>query len=272
MSMLLAIDIGNSAVKAGLFSIGDMGGTGDTRQEKALRRTGRFVLGPSATVQECMDFLREFIGRDKPANAVIASVVPEATGPVAEAALALTGGPPLVLTHETDSGLVLDIEVPESLGADRIAAAVGAVEAVGAPVAVVDFGTATTVGFVFEGEVPGQATFRGGAIMPGLALMRSSLASGTASLPEVALDGPFSALGRDTVQNILSGLVLGSAGAVERIVADVEYSEGVGFQVVLTGGMAPVVQGHMSRLSTLVEPHLALYGLRAVYERNAGGV
>ncbi len=249
-------------MKAGLF------GAGDSRKERALARTGRFVLGPSVTVPECMGILREFIGHDKPESTAIASVVPEATGPVAEAAGALTGTSPLVLTHNTDSGLVLDIEMPESMGADRIAGAVGAVEAAGAPVAVVDLGTATTVGFVFEGDAPQLAVFRGGAIMPGLALMRSALASGTARLPEVDLASAFSALGRDTGQNILSGLVLGTAGAVERIVADVERTEGVGFQVVLTGGMATVVQGHMSRQPALVEPHLVLYGLRAVYERN----
>ncbi len=100
--------------------------------------------------------------------------------------------------------------------------------------------------------------------------MSGSLASGTARLPSVDLAGSFSALGRDTVQNILSGVVLGTAGAVERIVADVERAEGIGFQVVVTGGMATVVQAHMSRKPVLVEPDLALYGLRAVYESSAG--
>ncbi len=74
--------------------------------------------------------------------------------------------------------------------------------------------------------------------MPGLKLMGRSLASGTAQLPKVDFSASFSALGRDTQENILSGLVLGTAGAMERIVAEVERTEAVGFQVVLTGGMA----------------------------------
>ena len=136
MNMLLALDIGNSAMKAGLF--GADGGRG----ERVLARTGRFVLDPSIAPHECVDILREFLGSDKPNNVVMASVVPGAAVSVAEAAEALAGSPPLVLTHETDSGLLLDIAQPETMGADRIAGAVGAVEAVGAPVAVVDLGTA----------------------------------------------------------------------------------------------------------------------------------
>ncbi|MCK4910036.1 MAG: type III pantothenate kinase, partial [Thermodesulfovibrionales bacterium] len=177
--MLLVMDIGNSAMKAGLF------GAGVSGRERVLARTRRFDLSPSHLPHEYADMLKDFIGADRPASAAIASVVPEATAAVAEAAEALTGTPPLVLDHETDSGLILDIALPASVGADRIAGAVGAVEAVGAPVAVVDFGTATTVGFVFESDAPDQAVFKGGAIMPGLSLMGSSLASGTAKLPEV---------------------------------------------------------------------------------------
>ncbi len=262
INMLLVIDIGNSAMKVGLF------GAGASGRERVLARTERFELTRSITPHECADMLKDFLMDDRPKSAAIASVVPEATAAVAEAAEALTGTPPMVLTHETDSGLALAVAHPATVGADRIAGAVGAVESVGAPVAVVDFGTATTVGFVFEADAPELAVFKGGAIMPGLSLMGSSLASGTAKLPEVDLFSPFDALGRDTEQNILSGVVLGTAGAVERIVAEVERAEGIGFQVVLTGGMAHAVQGHMSRPPALMEPNLTLIGLRAIYERN----
>ena len=275
MLMLLALDIGNSAMKAGLFTKGG-----------SLERTGRIELagladpaGPAdpATPHEraslLIDRLKEFLNGKvssgaKLTGAALASVVPGATAEVAEAVeTLLTGHPPLVLTHETDSGLVLDIAEPSTLGADRIAGALGAVHAIGAPVAVVDLGTATTVGFVVEGDTPESAVFRGGAILPGLALMGRALSGGTAQLPEVDLGMSFNALGRDTQENILSGIVLGTAGAVERIVAEVERSEGVGFQVVLTGGLAKVAASHMSRKPALVEPNLTLLGLKAVYER-----
>ena len=165
--------------------------------------------------------------------------------------------------HEIKTGLRFRIKNAEELGPDRIVNAVAARRLYEGSLIVVDFGTATTFCVVTE-----KGEYKGGAIMPGLSLMGSSLASGTAKLPEVDLLGPFDALGRDTEQNILSGVVLGTAGAVERIVAEVERAEGVGFQVVLTGGMAHAVQGHMSRPPALQEPDLTLIGLRAIYERN----
>ena len=264
MAMLMALDIGNSAMKAGLFTKGG-----------ALERTSRIELtGPAdpATPHEraslLIDLLKEFLNGEVLSGAALASVVPGATEVVAGAVEALLDGqPPLVLTHETDSGLVLDIARPSTMGADRIAGALGAVHAIGAPVAVVDLGTATTVGFVIEGGTPESAVFKGGAILPGLALMGSALSGGTAQLPGVDLGMSFSALGRDTHENILSGIVLGTAGAVERIVAEVEHEVGIGFQVVLTGGFQKVVQAHMSRKPALVEPDLNLIGLKAVYER-----
>jgi type III pantothenate kinase len=259
-NMLLALDIGNSALKAGVFGRDGL-------------RSGRFELvGLDLTPEVCVDMLDGFLsasGGRRPASAVIASVVPGATAVVSEAARAITGSEPLLLTHETACGLRFELEEPGALGADRIAAAVGAVESLGAPVAVVDFGTATTVGFVFEGETPEYAVFRGGAIMPGLGLMAGALSSATAQLPGVDFGRGFSALGRDTEENMLSGIVLGTAGAVERIVAEVEKTEGVGFQLALTGGMARLASESMLRPFALLEPDLTLFGLKAVHERNA---
>lgn len=254
--MLLVLDIGNSAMKAGLFD----GGT--------LERTARLELSSAVSTRECVVLLEDFLtGAKTPLAVAVACVVPDALGAVAEAAESVTGVVPMVVTHDSDTGLVLDIKEPSTMGADRIVAAVGAVEAIGSPVAVVDFGTATTVGFVFEGDVPGSAVFRGGAIMPGLTLMGRLLSTETAQLPDVDFHRTFSALGRDTVENILSGVVLGTAGAVERIIAEVERMEAVGFQMVLTGGMCAHVRGHLARTPVLVEPNLTLYGLRAIYSR-----
>ena len=95
------------------------------------------------------------------------------------------------------TGIDFQIEEPEKLGADRIAAAAGACGLFGAPVAVIDFGTATTLNFIGNGN-----KYKGGAIMPGLELMRKSLFSDTAQLPDVTVFKPMSPLGKDTVECI----------------------------------------------------------------------
>ena len=252
----MALDIGNSGIKVGLFKNGS-----------ALTRVGRIELSRQIDKAQCINLLNEFLKSDKPSGAVLSSVVPEVTNIVKEAVEAVIGQTPLFLTHETDSGLKLDIADPSTMGADRIAGALGAVHTIGTPVAVVDLGTATTVGFAIEAGIPESAVFKGGTIMPGLTLMARALMEGTAQLPEVDLQKPFNAIGRDTRENILSGIVLGTAGAIERIIAEAERTEGLGFQVVLTGGHADVVKAHMSRPPVLLEPNLTLLGLRAVHER-----
>lgn len=253
--------MGNSSAKAGIFS---------SAPELKLLNSGRLALKDGITSKECADILSDFLDGVKPEAAILASVVPANTNVMREALRTFVGSEPIVVDHETDSTIVLDIPEPWTVGADRIAGAAGAVSTIGAPVAVVDFGTATTVGFIFEGDTPGQSVFKGGAIMPGLMLMNHALSTGTAQLPEVDLEAQFSALGRDTHENIVAGIVLAAAGGIERIISDVEKSEGTGFQLVLTGGLARIVAGHMNRKPALIEPDLTLLGLKAIYDGAMG--
>jgi type III pantothenate kinase len=253
--MLLAIDIGNSTINLGLF--------GRTLLTRSVGT--RPSLGPT----EFGELLREFAaveGMDKkPGGVIISSVVPALTGAAAEAARGYAGREPLILGPETAKGLKIDLGSPEELGPDRIAGAVAAADALGPPVAVVDLGTATTVGFVFPAEGHRWGAFRGGAIMPGLAMMGVALHEGTGRLPLVEPAECGSALGADTRGNILSGMAYGTAGAVRRIMEEVEAAEGVRFRVAATGGAMRFVLGHMGRVD-LAEPHLTLKGLRLIYE------
>jgi len=127
---------------------------------------------------------------------------------------------------------------------------------------VVDFGTATTVTVV---DADGNC--RGGAIFAGLGLMNEALGRGTSRLKAVSLDAPETALGRDTAENMRSGLFFGSAGAVERIVSEIERELGYGLAVIVTGGNAQKVSPFLRKQHT-VRPHLVLEGLKLLYEYN----
>jgi len=249
--MLLAIDIGNTSIGMGVF---DESGEGLTA----------FKVGtyPLKSAESHAKFIDGILRRKIPRGAVICSVVPGQTGPVAEGVKLATGVEPLIVTHSSDHGLKLDVESPAEVGTDRIVESAAAVVLYGAPVVVLDFGTATNINFIDEGNV-----FLGGAIMPGPELMGRALSGATAKLPEIRPREVESALGRDTVGAILSGIIYGAAGAAERIVAEVEALAGKRFKVVVTGGAHEYVLPHLKRADH-VEPSLTLKGLGIIYERS----
>jgi type III pantothenate kinase len=140
--------------------------------------------------------------------------------------------------------------------------AIGAVSVLGAPVVVVDFGTATTVDLVGD-----DGSYRGGAIAPGLEVSADALVTHTAALRRVELIAPRSPVGRSTVEAIQSGLIYGYAGLVDGLVGRILATLDAPCPVVATGGLAEVLKEH-TRTITHLEVDLTLLGLAVVYERN----
>jgi len=173
----------------------------------------------------------------------------------------LTSSEPLVVRWTLKTGLEFAIPNPEGLGSDRIANAVAAYESK-TPVAAVDFGTASTITVVSR-----DARYIGGVILPGIRLMNASLAKGTSQLQEAPLVPPASALGIDTAHCIQSGLFYGTAGAVERILCEIEKENGFKLHVVVSGGFGELLSGFLQRKHDL-RPHLTLEGLKLIYRRN----
>lgn len=251
--MLLAIDIGNSFIKAGVFDDG-------------LKIKG-MPSQPPRTPDEYRGFIEGLFGEagmdNTPSAVVISSVVPELTSTVGNAARELSGREPLVVGPGRTGGLKLAVHSPDSLGADRIASSVAASELLGPPVVVLDFGTATTVNII--GLDGAAAVYRGGAILPGVGIMLRALAE-TAQLPQVAPGRAASPLGMDTEESILAGVLYGSAGAVEKIIREVEEKEGQTYRVAVTGGFMEYVLPHIEKID-LAEPALVMRGLKMIYER-----
>ncbi|MFN3396672.1 MAG: type III pantothenate kinase [Thermodesulfovibrionales bacterium] len=245
MSSIIAVDIGNSTIKIGRFSEGGLS-----------VRTVSLSL-----VDECVSSLREICLKDSLRGIIISSVVPELTAFIKEAALSFTDRV-IIMHHGLDTGLKFSIPEPEKTGTDRIAGASAAYNEFKCGLVVADLGTATTLTIVEEGGL-----YMGGAILPGVEMMARFLASGTAQLPEIEPSVPSGAIGRETVSAINSGIIYGTAGAIERLREEFEKELGKSLLLITTGGKAPLVEPYLKRLS-YKRPDLVLEGLKLIFERN----
>jgi len=158
-------------------------------------------------------------------------------------------------TFSVSHSLTLDYPKPETIGADRLADAAGAVSRYGAPVLVMDFGTALTAAVV-----TGDCVWRGGVIAPGFPLMRDYLFERTAKLPRMKLgSGKAPRIGRSTEEAMRFGALVGSRGMVREIVAELQRNFKVEFRLVATGGYAKWALENLS-LPFVIDPTLTLYG------------
>ena len=153
-----------------------------------------------------------------------------------------------------DQGLTLDYPKPETIGADRLADAVAAVDRYGAPVLVCDFGTAFTAAVVTADRV-----WRGGVIAPGFPLMRDYLFERTAKLPRMALGGRCPKIGRSTEEAMRFGAWVGYRGMVREIVTTLERNFKTSFRLIATGGFARWVLRDIG-MDFVIDPTLTLYG------------
>lgn len=257
--MILVVDAGNTHVHLGLFTLG------------RLRATFRVSTDPRRTEDEYAFLIRGILGEDtRLEGSILCSVVPPVTRTLATAIETAFHVEPIVLDARTETGIVNGYEHPQEVGMDRIANAVGGNYFHGAPVLVLDFGTAVTLDYLSEPEVAGgRPVYRGGAILPGIRMSAESLARGTSKLPQVDLVQPSRVIGRTTAESIRSGLVHGFTGAVAGLVERARAEIGSAVKVVCTGGDAAWFKERMPT-ATEVVPDLTLYGLRQIYGINRG--
>ncbi len=251
---VLAVDIGNTTITLGLV---------DESRCLGIIRTpsGGDPEAVGEAFSREVEQLRAAYGEIK--GAIVASVVPALT-PVVERALSDSIGiKPLRLTHDTPLPVRNGYGSPREVGLDRLANAVGGVVVCGAPVIVVDAGTAVTLDVV-----SGEGVFLGGAILPGAELWTKALNDFTAALPRVTVAAPGRTIGTSTVENIQSGIVNGLAGAIDRLVEEARVEMGGAATVVLTGGAAPLLIGRCRTVERTAEA-LTLLGLARIYTHNS---
>jgi type III pantothenate kinase len=253
--MLLAIDVGNTETKLGIFEDG----------AESLRQKWRVTTELRRTPDEYGVFFTQLFnagGIDiAHVDAVaIASVVPK-LDPVLEAVCdRFFGVTPRFLKPEAQQLMPVVTERPAEVGADLVAAAIGARARFGAPLIVISYGTAT----VFTAISP-AGEYLGAAIAPGITISIDALVGRTAKLPQIGLDAPAAAIGRNTVDSLHSGIVYGFVGQTEAIVARMRAEMGHDAKVIATGGLADIVAKQTGVIDA-VDPDASLEGLRLYHE------
>jgi type III pantothenate kinase len=253
--MFLAFDIGNSTLVAALFD-----------RDNIIAR-----ISVSSTIQRSTDEMWETIRTFLSTNAIlsnhiigvgISSSVPFLTTLIAQLCERNLPKSPLIISGTTNTGMKIHYVDPSQLGPDRICSAIAAQDKYGAPLIVVDFGTATTYGVI-----DANGDFLGGAISLGVKSTIEALSRRTASLPSTKLQNPTKSICTDTASAMQAGCIFSAVDGVNGMVKRIRLELGTNAQVVATGGLSAM----MSNLTDVIhvcDPTLVLQGVRLVWERN----
>src|SRR5881296_161250 len=249
--MLLAIDIGNTETTVGLFA-------GDR-----LAGHWRLHSTPHRTPDEWASVFTVHLTQAGHSTqeiraAIVASVAPPITQSLCDGVESATTRQPVLVDARSKLPIVLDVDEPLTVGADRIVNTLAASHLFKKDTIVVDFGTATTFDCI-----TGDGRFIGGVIMPGVRTASDALIRNTAKLPATELTPPERVIGRRTEDCIRSGVLLGAAEAVDGLVRRIkaEWPNGKAPHVIATGGLASLV-APLAREIEAVHPDLTLTGLR----------
>ena len=254
--MILAVDIGNSNIVIGGI------------QGEKIAFEARLRTDPTKTSDEyCIDvkMILDVYGvrREDVEGAIIASVVPQVLNSIKTAIKKLTGKTALVVGPGLKTGLNIRVENPSQTGADLVVGSVAALREHKPPLIVVDMGTATTMIVLDE-----SGALIGGCICPGVKISLDALTDRTALLPGLQLDQPKKAIGRNTIDCMRSGIMLGNACMLDGMVQRMEEELGQKCTVVITGGIAKFV-APLCRTPMIYDKDLILKGLAFLYRENA---
>ncbi len=249
--MLLAIDIGNTNTVLGVF------------EGERIVHTWRVKTDTRGTADELMLTFRGLLDGTPVTGISLCSTVPAVLREMRTMLGRYYPGVPTVIVEPgVKTGVPLLFDNPKEVGADRVVNTLAAHHLYGGPVVIVDFGTSTNLDVVSA-----KGEFLGGALAPGIEISVEALASRAAQLRKVELVVPRSAIGKNTVEALQSGILYGFAGQVDGLVRRVVAELGGTATVVATGGLASLVIAHCETVH-LHEPDLTLIGLRLVFEKN----
>lgn len=258
--MILTLDIGNTNIKTAIFEGANMLGYFriSTNRNMSSDEYGILLANLFAYNKLDMHAIRGII---------MSSVVPPINFTIEHMCRNYFGMEPMTVGPGIKTGINIKYENPRELGSDRIASAVAAYELYGGPCIFIDFGTATSFGVVSK-----RGEFLGGAICPGLKLSAEALFEKTSKLPRFELIKPDTAIGRNTITNMQSGIIFGYAGQVNYLISKMKEELGAeDAKVIATGGLALLISDETDAIDVL-DGLLTLKGLRLIYEKNAEGI
>ena len=253
--MILAVDVGNSNIVIGCM------------EGQKIVFEARIRTDATKTSDEyCVDLKNILdiygIKREAVEGAILASVVPQVLNSIKTAIKKLTGHTCLVVGPGLKTGLNIKIDNPSQTGADLVVGSVAALREHKPPLIVVDMGTATTMAVVDK-----TGAMIGGCICPGVKISMDALTERTALLPGLQLDQPKNAIGKNTIECMRSGIMMGNACMLDGMVERMEEELGEKTTVVATGGIAKFVIP-MCRTPIIYDKDLLIKGLAALYRDN----
>ena len=245
--MLLAIDIGNTNT---VFAVYD---------KDVLVESWRLRSDARHSADEYAAFLNQLfdvsgVKWKSIHKVIVSSVVPDANFGIRRFCEKYIGVSPVFVTKDMVS-IAAVIDRPEDIGADRLVNAAAVKAHYNTPVIVIDFGTGTTFDVV---DLDGN--YAGGVIAPGVNLSMAALHQAASKLPQISVEKPESAIGKNTVSAMQSGVYWGYVGLIDRILSEIRAEIGGDVTVIATGGLAPLFAKDNAAID-IVDENLTLKGL-----------
>ncbi|CQR47452.1 Type III pantothenate kinase [Paraliobacillus sp. PM-2] len=253
--MIFVLDVGNTNTVLGIF------------KDNALKYQWRIKTDRDKTEDEFAMLIKSFFQHEALSFAdiqgvIISSVVPPIMYALDSMSEKYFKQKPIIVGEQSMASLLkIKYPNPKELGADRIVNAIGAIEEYGAPLIIIDFGTATTYCYVNE-----QGEYMGGAIAPGINISLEALYTNAAKLPKVEITHPNQIIGLSTVEAMQSGIYFGYVGQVDEIVRRFKKVSPKKPTVIATGGLATLMSDESSTIE-VVDPALTLKGLYTIYKK-----
>lgn len=249
--MLLIVDIGNTNITLGIYD--------NNRYINEIR----LATDKDLTGFEYETLLKSLLKDYNIEGCVIGSVVEELNTKFKRAVDNAFNIHSVFVTCDVNLNIQIKTDKPKEVGADRIANVVAVAEKYDTDVIVIDFGTATSFDIINS-----KKEFLGGVIAPGINTQVKCLKSATSKLPKIDITISPKAIGSNTTEAILSGVIRGSACMVDGLVAQCEKELGNKATIVATGGYCGLIANYMTRPFDVVNPLLTLEGLKKIYELN----
>jgi len=240
--MLLAIDIGNTNISFGIFK-------------------GNLILKTFDLPSKQYSFNKfcKKTGSSKITDILICSVVPKLTNLLAKDLKGISGQRPYVIGKDVQVPIQNCYRNPNQVGQDRLVNAYAGLIFYGAPLIVIDSGTAITFDVISK-----RRAYLGGLILPGLEISLAALNEKTALLPQIKLKYPQALIGRDTISSILSGVVIGAGALADALATRIKLKIGKNPRVIGTGGSIDLIKRYSS-LKIKIDRNLTLKGLNFIY-------
>lgn len=253
--MIFAIDMGNTNIVVGCFD------------DETIRFTERISTDTKKTELEYTVLFKTVlelhgITPEMISGSIISSVVPQLVHIMVSAIQKIAPIEPIIVGPGVKNGLNIRMDNPKQLGADLVVDAVAGLQEYGAPLIIIDMGTATTISVIDKNN-----NYVGGMIIPGVKVSLDSLVSRTSQLPRISLDAPRKSIGTNTIHCMQSGIVYGQASCLDGMIERIQEELGYQATVVATGGLAKVITPHCKK-EIILDDDLLLKGLKIIYDKN----